>query len=272
MGAIAILGCTEQSNQKKVNVPKPERVSAQVPYKIEPGNVSQVVIAGGPHQTAHLPFDWSIYSDPSRPEFWADGDDGILPRPFLHLAGEPTIENAKKVIEWQKLQWSTIREVIKSLGGAAELEGYSDLLGVNVLDEVAKEDPLTAFTKASPLLASYEDEKDDSGFDWGDVGIIYVYSSSCSACKKQHPVIENIRSFGARVVPLQLGEGKPMYKDSLPYTEGEWQSFFPLGDEVATPTMFVVYRGKSPRKHIGFISLSELKKEITLIIGDKNED
>ena len=79
-GAISVLACTEADHQKKVEVPTPERVSAQVPYKIGENSINQVVIAGGPHQTAHLPFDWSIYSDPSRPEFWADGDHRLHDR------------------------------------------------------------------------------------------------------------------------------------------------------------------------------------------------
>ena len=138
------------------------------------------------------------------------------------------------------------------------------------MEEVSKKDPLNAFSKASPILASFE-EKTPETFDWQNVGIIYVYNSMCSACKKQHPVIKNLETLGARVVPLQIGEGRPLYENSVPYGEGEWASFFPLGEEVATPTMFIVYRGESPRKHIGFISLSQLKDEITDIIGGHHE-
>ena len=262
-----LAGCVDKRRQEKISSrPNLDEINKE----LDSQSTQKVVIAGSPHQTAHLPFDWSIYEDPSRPEFWADGADGVLPRPFLYLAGEPTVENAKRLIAWQKLQWQTIEEIIKSLGGASELKKYSELLGVNVLEEVAKKDPLKSFSKPSLDLAKLE-EKTPESFRWQDVGIVYVYSSLCSACKKQQPVINNLITLGARIIPLQVGKGEPLFVNSMPYKKGEWQSFFPLGEEIATPTMFIVYRGKSPKKHIGFISLSDLKREITHIKGDDHE-
>ncbi len=136
-----------------------------------------------------MPFDWSVYQDPARPEFWADGADGILPRPFLHLAGEPTRENVHKLLAWQKRQWQTIEQIIRALGGANELAIYSDLIGENVLEHAARQDNLLHTT--SPFLQTPKKEL-PTGFDWASVAIVYIYRSDCPACRRQRHVIETI--------------------------------------------------------------------------------
>ncbi len=218
--------------------------------------VPQVVIAGSPHQSDHLPFDWGVYQDPARPEFWADGAYGILPRPFLHLAGEPTRENARQLLAWQKQQWQTIEQIIKALGGANELDTYSNLIGENVLEHIAQQDKLLLQT-ATPLL---RESKQDipPGFDWANVAIVYIYRSDCPACRKQQHVIETIKALGAKVATLQLDRGAPLHTDSRPYHAGEWSLFFPLGKAQTTPMFYIARRGQKPFKHEGFIALQDL--------------
>lgn len=221
---------------------------------------SPVYIAGGPHQSDHLPFDWSVYSDPSRPEFWTDGADGILPRPFLKLAGEPTVENAKRLIAWQDAQWKAIENVIKALGGAKELEGYSDLVGENFLDSLSRKDQSFQLALNSPLVQKVLAEDKPATIDWQEVGIVYIYRSMCHACQKTKSVIDAATELGAKVIPLQISDGgAPMFSNSQPYTK-EWAEYFPLGEgeERVTPTFYIVVKGHEPRKTSGSLSLKDI--------------
>lgn len=232
-----------------------------------------VFIAGGPHQSDHLPFDWSVYSDPSRPEFWADGADGVLPRPFLKLAGEPTVENARRLLEWQNAQWRAIEDVIKALGGAGELQTYSDLVGENFLESLSRKDKSFDFARSSPLVKKVLAESPQEGIAWEDVGIVYIYRSKCQACQQTRPVIEAAMELGAKVIPLQINDGGvAMFENSQPYSK-EWAGYFPLGDgdERVTPTLYLVIKGHEPKKAVGSLSLKDITEYVKSTLGDKHE-
>ena len=229
--------------------------------------VQQVVIAGSPHQSAHLPFDWEVYTDPSRPEFWADGADGILPRPFLHLASKPTKENARKLLAWQQLQWQTIEQIIKALGGADELDAYTDLIGENILKHISRKDNLLPTSD----VPQHNRNEILPNFDWQQVGIVYIYRSDCPVCQRQTHVIEAVKTLGARVVALQLDRGQPLHANSQPYRNGDWQAFFPLTENMSTPTFYIAIKGQAARRHVGYISLRDLTRQIKKLGGDEHE-
>ena len=231
-------------------------------------HVQKVVVAGSPHQSAHLPFDWGIYQDPARPEFWADGADGILPRPFLYLASEPTRENAHKLLTWQKLQWQTIEKIVKALGGADELDAYADLIGEDILEHISRKDNLLP-TDAPRLRKSASEAQPN--FDWQQVGIVYIYRSDCPVCQRQTHIIEAVKTLGARVVPLQLDHGQPLHADSQRYQSGDWQAFFPLTENLSTPTFYIAIKGQAARRHVGYISLRDLTRQIKKNGGDEHE-
>jgi hypothetical protein len=264
------LGCSKKAADKG-SVPL---IGAIPKMEESPGaekRAMPVFIAGSPHQSDHLPFDWSVYSDPSRPEFWADGADGVLPRPFLQLAGEPTIENAKRLIEWQNAQWRAIENVIKALGGAEELDTYSELVGENFLDSLSRKDQSFQLARNSPLVRKVLADENQGDLAWEDVGIVYIYRSMCHACQQTKSVIEAAIELGAKVIPLQISDGgAPMFKTSQPYSK-EWAEYFPLGEgeERVTPTFYIVVKGHEPRKTAGSLSLKDITDFVKSTLGDK---
>jgi hypothetical protein len=220
-----------------------------------------VVIAGSPHQSDHLAFDWKIYEDPARPEFWADGADGILPRPFLHLAATPTPENAARLLAWQKRQWQVIEEVIRSLGGASELKLYSDLVGKDVLKSIAENETQPGAPLLAASLKNESGPKDaDSEIPWHEVGLVYIYRSSCGVCQRQGSLIKSLKDLGAKTITLQINakDEAALYGDSQDYHQGDWASFFPLDKAQTTPSFFIAKKGKSPLKHLGSLTLAQL--------------
>ena len=243
------------------SVRSPDQLSDQAP--------SPVYIPGSPHQSAHLPFEWAIYEDASRPEFWADGADGILPRPFLHLAAYPTTENAEKLVAWQKRQWETIRSVIRSLGGGTELDLFQELLGSDMIENAAKHDQgyqmATAYETGSkgkpdaPVVAGK--------LNWSKVGIVFIYRSSCGACRKAKPVIDLIKELGGKVYTFQVdhAESPPMFPDSIPY-EGEWVEELPYNG--STPFYYIKVDGYEPQYADSYITLLDIKAHVEEIIGD----
>ncbi len=268
--ALIAAGCTKAPTEKVKGATAKETVIIEKPV-VKSAEPSPVFIAGGPHQSDHLPFDWSVYSDPSRPEFWADGADGVLPRPFLKLAGEPSVENARRLLEWQNAQWKAIEDVIKAMGGAGELQNYSDLVGENFLDSLSRKDKSFDFARSSPLVQKVLAEKQEHGIAWEDVGIVYIYRSKCHACQQTRPVIEAAIELGAKVIPLQIDDGgAAMFPSSQPYSK-EWSGYFPLGegDERVTPTLFLVVKGHEPKKSIGSLSLKDITDYVKLTLGGK---
>ena len=229
--------------------------------------VQEVVIAGSPNQSDHLPFDWAIYTDPSRPEFWDDGADGTLPRPFLYLSAHPTEENARKLVEWQALQWATIEKVIKALGGVGELELYNEYLGEDLIGHLRNNEQTIALASHSPNKG--EPLPDLVGrINWQNVQIVQVYASFCPACKKSVDLVEKLKGLGAQVTLLQSDyeENEPLYTDSIPY-EGDWREFFPHRQ---TPTYYIKVGDHAPQRSDGFIDFRSLKNHIHNILGDKN--
>lgn len=258
----ALLGCHEKAKST------PDQVQTNQNSEQISNEATRVVIAGGPHQSAHLPFDWSIYEDPSRPEFWADGADGILPRPFLYLAGNPTRENASKLIAWQNRQWQAIEEIVKALGGASEIEAYSQLIGENIIDHLSSTDRLLSrLEPKTDNIVLTSDTRKQPSVDWASVGVVYIYRSDCPHCRRQTAVIEGARKLGAKVIPLQLDDGQPLHPDSQAYYAGQWQDFFPLDEAKATPTLFLIREGAKPVRHTGYLSLGQLTHEIKHIGG-----
>jgi hypothetical protein len=266
---IGVAGCTKKP-EPSTEATLVEKVPQQSLQLSSAEGASPVFIAGGPHQSDHLPFNWSIYSDPSRPEFWADGADGILPRPFLKLAGEPTVENAKKLLAWQDAQWKAIENIIRALGGAKELDTYSDLVGENFIDSMSRKDQTYQLAKNSPLVQKVVAADDTQGIQWENVGIVYIYRSMCHGCQQQTPIIKAASELGAKVIPLQIEDGgAPTMPNSQRYTK-EWSQYFPLGDENVTPTMYFVVKGHEPKKSAGeFVSLKDITQFIKATIGDK---
>lgn len=251
---ILMLGCTNQNHiLSNTHQPKAKTLADKV---------SRVVIAGSPHESAYLPFDWSIYEDPSRPEFWADGEDGIMPRPFLHLASDPTIENVKKLLLWKKLQWQVVEEVIRSLGGAAELELYSEVIGQDFIEFSADKDPL--FKLASVNVNNKVNADDKGSIDWHKLRVVYIYRSTCQHCKQTIPFIKTLALLGAEIAPLQLdfGKEKPLHETSMPYT-GDWKTYFPLSEGRPTPTFYFSYQNKPAFSHVGQLRLTSLTKHLT---------
>ncbi len=267
---VAGIGCTKNPVGKG-SAELTNAAAENVKPPVKNAEPSAVFIAGGPHQSDHLPFDWSVYTDPSRPEFWADGADGVLPRPFLKLAGEPTVENARSLLEWQNAQWKAIEDVIKALGGAGELQIYSDLVGENFLETLSRKDKSFDFARSSPLVKKVLAESQQEAIAWEDVGIVYIYRSKCHACQQTRPVIEAAMELGAKVIPLQIDDGgMPLFQSSQPYSK-EWAGYFPLGegDERVTPTLYLVIKGYEPKKAVGSLSLKDITEYVKSTLGDK---
>jgi len=234
--------------------------------------ILKVVIAGSPHESDYLPFDWKTYEDPARPEFWADGEDGIMPRPFLHLAGEPTIENARQLLAWKKKQWAVVEQVIKALGGAAELDLYKQVIGKSIVDVAAELDPM--YRLASARVNKEEGEtKTENMVDWSSLQVVYIYRSTCPHCITSKSLIGGLETLGAKVTTLQIDHKseKPLHPNSLAYTE-DLQQFFPLENGEPTPTFFFRYKGKEPFSHIGKLSLSYLTNHLKGDLTKKNKE
>ena len=265
---IAAFACTKKPEASKEGSLL-EKIPQQSLQLKQAEGAAPVFIAGGPHQSDHLPFNWTLYGDPSRPEFWADGADGVLPRPFLQLAGEPTVENAQRLLAWQDAQWKAIENIIKALGGAEELKTYSDLVGENFLDTLSRKDQTYQLAKNSPLVQKVSAEEQTPGIQWDNVGIVYIYRSRCHACQQQTPIIKALHELGARVIPLQIADGgESSMPNSQAYTK-DWAEHFPLGDEQVTPTLYIHVKGHDPKKNLGFISLKDITNHVKSTVGDK---
>jgi thiol-disulfide isomerase/thioredoxin len=175
-----------------------------------------------------LEFDWSVYEDPSRPEFW---DNGSPPRPLRYLAANPTIDNARKVKKWLDLQFKTlakVTEVLSKVGGHDSKVGSHD--ASSLLSDAKSNDGhnLASLTKHLGIANPSELK---------DVKVINIYSSKCHACKKSQEVMKKLEELGVEVVHLQTDykNGKPLYKTSQGYTE-EFRDRFP---HTVTPTLYV---------------------------------
>ena len=233
--------------------------------------VLRVAVAGSPHENDHLPFDWSRYMNPANPEFWADGDDGIIPRPFLKLASEPTKENAKKLLLWKQLQWEAVRNVIEALGSAHEIELYSEIIGTDFLDFLAKKDPLYALASANS--SEKNTSKEGRGqIEWNELKVVYIYRSTCSHCKNSVKFIDALDSLGANLRAFQIdyANNEPLHPNSIPYTE-DVKEVFPLSPRLETPAFYFKYKNETPFSHIGGLHLSQLTNHIKNNKGERNE-
>lgn len=229
--------------------------------------LQSVVIAGSPNQSDHKPFDWKIYDDPSRPEFWDDGADGSLPRPFLHLAGKPTTDNAKKLLQWQKKQWKTIEHIIKALGGARELKSFEEYLGEPLTEHLSKNEQKIKSSNGVQLTEN--EQRLSNNINWADVRIINIYASFCPACKRSRPLIEKLRSLGSfvRNVQTDFRENTALYVGSEHYTE-EWSDYFP---HVSTPTYYIKIGNRATIRSDGYIDFQSLATHILSAQGEHHE-
>lgn len=208
-----------------------------------------VVQAGSVHQSDHRPFDWSIYEDPNKPEFWDDGGDGITPRPFRHLAAYPTPENANRLKRWQAHQIALINDVGGELGSN---NSPAELLG-NGNSE--KDD--------GPNLVSNDVKVDD----WKNVKVAYIFRSDCPACRKSQNVVDGLEALGADVVRLQTDEiqSNKSSEKIVQYSK-DFSQHFPY--EV-TPTFYLKVGSKPAEKVEGYHSLYALYSHITNSMGGK---
>lgn len=216
------------------------------------GTVLPVFVAGGVHQSDHLPFDWSRYENPENPEFWDDGD-GMPPRPFRYVAAYPTEENKKKLLAWINKQNVVMAEVTKLLG--KDFEPY--------LKELAKgQDPSSVIK-----FGEYKDTDFVSqNLDWKNISIAYVYRSTCGACVKQAKIIEKIEKLGANIVYLQTDYDKnpPLHLGSKRYTP-EFRAAFP---HEVTPTLYLKVKGHEAQRVEGFADFESIRNYIENQFGD----
>jgi len=216
--------------------------------------IQKVVIAGSVHQSDHLEFDWSVYSDPSRAEFWDDGD-GAPPRPLRYLAAHPTKENAARVKKWLALQIEIIGKVAKLMDEAGISSGDMLLSGSSLNNGI------------TPVVASYG--KISSSRDLDGVKIVNIYRSSCPACKSSLDVLAKLEKRGAKILNLQTDsdDEKPIHKNSRPYTR-EYRNHFPF--EV-TPTLYIKTEGKEPEMIEGRVDFAALYTHLKDLMGDKKD-
>lgn len=212
-------------------------------------SVKRVVIAGSPEQSDYLKFDWSVYEDPSRPEFW---DNGSPPRPLRYLAANPTVENARKVKRWLDLQFQAMAKVTKVLGEADDQQASRLLSDTNLKGD----HDLASLTKRLGL---------DSQSALKEVKVVNIYSSKCYACKQSQKVMDKLESLGVEVVHLQTDykDGKPLYKKSQRYTK-EFRDKFP---HTVTPTLYVKGRKSDVEMIEEFVPFETLYAHLSKING-----
>lgn len=214
----------------------------------------RVVVAGSVHQSDHLEFDWSLYEDASRPEFWDDGD-GAPPRPLRHLAAHPTKENAERVKRWLALQI----EVIAKVGKLLNEDGKSPSPLLSSLDGSVLSNNLI---KKVSIDGESEKRLDN-------VRIVNLYRSGCSACQKSKDTIKRLEQAGAQILHVQTDFGKlpALYEGSREYTK-EFQDHF--AHEV-TPTLFIKIEGKEPEMIEGYVDYETLHSHLVDLLGDTDD-
>jgi len=223
-------------------------------YPFVKQNAQRVVVAGSVHQSDHLEFDWSLYEDPSRPEFWDDGD-GAPPRPLRHLAAHPTKENAERVKRWLALQIEVIAKVGKLLN--EDSKAPSPLLS-----------SLEGSTFSNSLIKKVSmDGEPEQRLD--NVRIVNLYRAGCSACQKSKDTIKRLEEAGAQILHVQTDFGKlpALYEGSREYTK-EFQDHF--AHEV-TPTLFIKIEGKEPEMIEGYVDFETLHSHLVDLLGDTDD-
>jgi hypothetical protein len=208
--------------------------------KVIDGNTLRVSDAGKITQSAHKDFDWKVYFDPKNPEFWDDGA-GEPPRPFRHVAANPTKENISNLRKWITLQENKIAEVRKLIGDEGVQENEK---GIKDLKE---------------LLSSHKAPKKDRSDVSSQIDLVYIYSSTCSACKASKEVVEKLKLDGVRVTSLQTDFAEGLDRNALPYT-GEYKTSFP---SAVTPTFYIKVGDVSAVKIEGFKPYNELMATIS---------
>lgn len=173
------------------------------------------------------PFNWADYDDPASPVFFDDGGDYTMPRPLQFLIANPTKENAAKYKAWQNKKIETSMMIAK-------------------------------------LLSSDVDDKLDE--NWKKVGLYYFYSSTCSACRAQSPVISELEKRGVKVTPVQVDyqSAPALYPNSLNYDEHMKRGF----SITATPSFAIFGNGKSENWQ-GYTTLSDFKNKVVAMFSVK---
>lgn len=177
-----------------------------------------------------LPFDWADYEDPSSPVFFDEGGDYIPPRPYQILAANPTRENAAKLKRWQQKKAETTAMMQKL------------------------------------LLHDEEEERRLASVKWRDVGVYYFYSSTCSVCREEAPVLKEMEALGVQITPIQIDyESQPaLYPKSLNY-DIHFQKSFEIN---VTPT-FVVFGNNTSRRWEGYTSSTLFKSQIANLFSPR---
>lgn len=172
---------------------------------------------GSPNQSEGEPFTWENYKNPEMPEFWDKGGDGTAPRPFRHYSAYPTNENLIELVEWQKIQQK------------ASLERFVKIYS---FEESRREDTEKEQTiKFAP----------PKNIAWKKLHVIYIYSSVCMACKQNQAFIKELKEFNVEITFLQTDDGKPLYDNSLKYTD-DFKTLFPSS---VTPTLYFNYQNNT---------------------------
>lgn len=215
--------------------------------RIMDGNTLRISEAGGINQSAHKPFDWSTYFDPKTPEFWDDGD-GQPPRPFRHVASFPTNENIANLKKWIKLQEEKIADVNKMIEK----------------DEIKSLDPTIQDVKQE-LLSQAKGHKKRRSDELSQIDMVYIYSTTCSACAQARPVVERLKTEGVEVTMLQTDFEGGIEPGSLPYSK-EYQDAFPVS---VTPTFYIKVGPYTATKIEGFKLYAEIVASLSQHINSE---
>lgn len=265
---IAIASCNYQSDAETKQRNTVAEIAAEYAAnltarsrKIGAEEALPVYMPGSPQQSAHLPFSWNTYFNPENPEFWDDGGTGVLPRPFLHLAANPTEENARKLLEWQRMQWEVIEKVAMTLRSIPEGSIESAYLKETI--EIVKKE-------SNPIGGQKNLSRDVGKGFWGGVSIAFIYRSTCPYCRKQVPVLELLEEAGAQIYPFQedYKDEKPLMAGSRPY-DAEASKALPKLKPV-TPYFYIKVDGLEPRYYSSFTTFVQFKKIVNQIKGEEN--
>lgn len=158
------------------------------------------------------PFDWRAYENPNNEVFWDDGGDWIPARPFREAAANPTADNVAKYLSWMQ------RKMDVSAKFERELK------------------------KQTTAPVQKKNDVDDK-INWNKMNVVYFYQSSCPHCQRSVSVVEDLKTKGAHVIPVQLDykTNPPLHENSTPY-EGELARNYKVN---GTPMWVVSYGGRT---------------------------
>lgn len=150
---------------------------------------------------------WAKAHDPRFAEFWDEK------APVRVAVADPSDENVKNYMEWEKIRSSYFAKFHTKLQSFAAIEEFK------------------------------RTEKEHKGFldiPWNQVRIIYFYSSMCHACKQNIDEIRTLEKFGSNITYVQIGGGEPLHQGSIPWDSNMKDKFKITG----TPTAFLRFRNK----------------------------